>query len=118
MEFRKLSGLIGVAVVIASGAVHAQSNAERITADTNQVTNVRLSSESTIGELLDNPAARQILIKHFKMVTEGDSIDQTRGMSLRMLQSYAPERISDKALGELDADLAKLPQSEGEKAKQ
>jgi len=69
----------------------------------------KLSSDSTVAELLDNPAAKDILIKHVPALKDNDQIDQARPMTLRSLQAYAPDTFTDKVLVELDADLATIP---------
>jgi len=69
----------------------------------------KLSSDSTVADLLDNPAAKEILIKHIPALKDNDQIDQARPMTLRSLQAYAPDTFTDKVFAELDADLATIP---------
>jgi len=69
----------------------------------------KLSSDSTVAELLDNPAAKAILIKHVPALKDNDQIDQARPMTLRALQTYAPDTFTDKVYADIDADLATLP---------
>jgi hypothetical protein len=69
----------------------------------------KLSTESMIGDILDNPAAKAILIKHVPEIGQSDQIDQARGMSLRAIQSYAAETFTDKVLADLDTDFATIP---------
>jgi len=68
----------------------------------------KLSSDSTVGDLLDNPAAKAILIKHVPALKDNDQIDQARPMTLRALQAYAPDTFTDKVYADIDADLATL----------
>ena len=67
------------------------------------------SSDTDVGTLLDDPAARAVLDKHLPAVTHGDQIDMARSMTLKDMQQFAPDVITDQVLAEVDADLAKLP---------
>ena len=67
------------------------------------------SAETDIGTLLDDPAARAIVDKHIAGFSTGDQIDMARSLTLKAIQQYAPDRFTDQALAEIDADLAKLP---------
>ncbi len=67
------------------------------------------TSDSDIGTLLDDPAARAVVDKHLPNFSKGDQIDMARGMTLKAIQQYASDTITDKVLAEIDADLAKLP---------
>jgi hypothetical protein len=66
------------------------------------------TAETDVGTLLDDPAARAILDKHLPAVSHGDQIDMARSMTLKDMQQYAPDVITDQVLAEIDADLAKL----------
>jgi len=67
------------------------------------------TSTTDIGTLLDDPAAHAIVDKYLPGVLSGDQIDMARSMTLKDIQPYASDRISDKALADIDAELAKLP---------
>lgn len=69
----------------------------------------KLSSDSLVGDLLDNPAAKAILIKDVPALKDNDQIEQARPMTLRGLQAYAPDTFTDKVYAQLDADLATIP---------
>lgn len=62
-----------------------------------------------IGTLLDDPAAKSVLAKHLPEMIKSDQIDMARSMTLKDIQQYAPDMVTDKALADLDADLAALP---------
>lgn len=62
-----------------------------------------------IGTLLDDPAAKAIVDKHLPGFTANDQISMARGMTLKSVQQYAPDMVTDKALAGIQADLAKLP---------
>lgn len=67
------------------------------------------SSTTEIGTLLDDPAAKAVLAKHIPEMTTSDQVDMARAMTLKDIQQYSPDAITDKVLAEIDADLAKLP---------
>jgi len=66
------------------------------------------TTDTPIGDLLDNPAAKAIIEKNIPGMTSNDQIDMARGMSLRAIQAYAPDDVTDARLAAIDADLAKL----------
>ncbi|HEX7854811.1 MAG TPA: hypothetical protein VF503_14065 [Sphingobium sp.] len=68
------------------------------------------SVESTdIGTLLDNPAAKAILDKYLPGFSSNPQIDMARSMTLKSVQQYSPDTMTDDTLAKVQADLAKLP---------
>jgi hypothetical protein len=67
------------------------------------------SSDTLIGDLLDNPTTRAILDKYLPGFSTADQIDAARNMTLKAIQPYAADTVTDDALAKIDADLAKLP---------
>jgi hypothetical protein len=67
------------------------------------------STETELGVLLDDPAARAVLEKHLPEIKGNDQIDMARSMTLKTLQEFAPDSFTDAKLAAIDADLAKLP---------
>jgi len=65
--------------------------------------------DTEIGTLLDDPAAKALLDKHMPGFSANEQIDMARSMTLKMVQQYAPDTLTDKALADLQADLAALP---------
>lgn len=59
--------------------------------------------------MLDDPAAKALLDKHMPGFSANEQIDMARSMTLKMVQQYAPDTLTDKALADLQADLAALP---------
>jgi len=57
------------------------------------------TTDSTIGDLLDNPTTK----------STNENIGMARGMTLKQVQQYAPDKISDERLAMVDADFAALP---------
>ncbi len=67
------------------------------------------SSTTEIGTLLDDAAAKAVLVKHIPELATNDQIEMARAMTLKDIQQYSPDQITDKLLAAIDADLAKLP---------
>lgn len=67
------------------------------------------TSTTEIGTLLDDPAARAVLDKYIPGMTTNDQVDMARGMTLKDIQQYTPDKITDQVLASIDADFAKLP---------
>jgi hypothetical protein len=62
------------------------------------------TTDTPIGDILDNPAAKAVVEKHLPEVIHGDQIEMARGMTLLSIQSYAPDTITDAKLAAIDAD--------------
>lgn len=67
------------------------------------------TEDSTVGDLLDNPATKAILAKHVPAIVQNDQIQQARGMTLKALQQYADDSLNDQVLAAIDKDLAAVP---------
>lgn len=65
--------------------------------------------DTDIGTLLDDPAAKAVLDKHMPGFSTKDQIDMARSMTLKSVQQYAPDMITDKVLSDIQVDLSKLP---------
>ena len=66
--------------------------------------------DSTVGDLLDNPTTKAILVKHLPDVVNGEGIDRARGMTLQAIQPFSQGKITDEQLAAVDKDLASVPQ--------
>jgi para-nitrobenzyl esterase len=66
------------------------------------------TADTEIGTLLDDPAARAILDKYVPEMTANDQIEMARAMTLKSIQAYAPDDLTDELLAKLDAEFAKL----------
>lgn len=66
--------------------------------------------DTDIGTLLDDPVARAVLDKYMPGFSTQDNIDMGRSMTLSTIQQYKPDMITDDALKNIDAALAKLPE--------
>jgi hypothetical protein len=119
---RKLSTLFGVVLALAPSLASAETviTGQRIPAKktgsaalatATAAARPYTSSETPIGVLLDDPTARAVLVKHLPGVSTDSRIGGARGMTLRAIQSYAPQAITNEILVAIDADFAKLPAS-------
>ena len=63
---------------------------------------------STIGELLDNPAAKAIFQKYLPTLVANPQMDLGRAMHRPDIVQYAPE-ITPEILASIDGDLKALP---------
>jgi len=79
-------------------------------ADTAAAAKPAYSTEDTdLGTLLDNAATKAILQKYIPDMISNPQIDMARSMTLKQLQSYAGDKLTDEALAKIDADLSALP---------
>jgi para-nitrobenzyl esterase len=67
------------------------------------------TADTEIGALLDDPAARAILDAHIPGFSANTQIDMARSMTLKLVQQFAPDTVTDQVLADIDAELAKLP---------
>ena len=73
-------------------------------------TDTHYSTAATdIGTLLDDPAAKAIVFKNIPLMAKSDKIDMARSMTLKDMQQYSPDAVSDKVLAEIDAEFSQLP---------
>ena len=63
---------------------------------------------TSVGTLLDLPAAKAILDKHLPGLTSHPQIEAGRGFSLKQVQQFAPDQITDEALAKVQADFDAL----------
>ena len=68
------------------------------------------TAETDIGTLLDDPAASAVLEKHMPGFTQNDQISMARAMTLKSIQAFTPDTMTDEVLAKIDADLAALPE--------
>ena len=65
-------------------------------------------ANSTIGDLLDNPAAHAVFAKYLPDVVSNPQLDQGRNLTLPEIVQYVPDLTPDK-LAAIDAELKALP---------
>lgn len=66
------------------------------------------TTDTDIGALIDSPQAKAVLDKYLPGFTANDQIQMARSMTLRAIQQYSPDTITDDKLAKIDADLAAL----------
>lgn len=66
------------------------------------------AAATSIGELMEDPSARAIVIRYLPAVVQSGNIDRMGGITLRQLQQMAPQMATDAALEAIDAELSKL----------
>ncbi|MFC3174110.1 hypothetical protein ACFOD9_07600 [Novosphingobium bradum] len=67
------------------------------------------STETTdIGTLVDTPATKAVLDKYLPGFSTNPQIEMARAMTLRQIQGFAADILTDDALGKVDQDLAKI----------
>jgi hypothetical protein len=67
------------------------------------------TAETQIGTLLDNPETKAVLDKHIPSFASNPQIAMARAMTLKAIQGFAGDALSDEVLTKIDADLAKVP---------
>lgn len=103
----RLNAFLLAALITTPALLHAQTTATPATATT--APTHYTTSTTDLGTLLDDPAAKAVIAQHLPELVKSDQIDQARGMSLKDIQPYSQDMLTDKILAEIDADLAKLP---------
>lgn len=72
-------------------------------------TATKFSVETTdLGTLMDNPAAKAVLDKHLPGLTGNAQIQMARSLTLKALQQFAGDMITDAKLGDIQFDLDKI----------
>lgn len=67
------------------------------------------STASNVGELLDNPATKAVLLKDAPTTASSPRLEaEGRSLSLDEITPYAPE-LTPEVLAKINADLAKIP---------
>jgi hypothetical protein len=67
------------------------------------------TTDTKLGALLADPAAKAVLDKYFPGVSSDKRISMGKGMTLRAIRKFSPETFTIEALDAADAELAKLP---------
>lgn len=99
--------IMGLLACSALTSVEARA-AEPSPAPVTSAPSIYTTADTTIGTLLDNPATKSVLDKHVPQLTADPQFAMTRSMTLKQIQSYAGDVLSDEVLAKIDADLAKV----------
>lgn len=68
-----------------------------------------LTVDSTMGELLDNPAANAVLQRQVPVIVNGPEITAGRALPLRAIAKFVPTVLTEEKLRAIDAELARTP---------
>lgn len=101
--------ILATALTLATGSTAAFAQTAAPAASAPAAAGHYSTAATEIGTLLDDPAAKAVLFKYLPEMAKSDQIDMARGMTLKDIQQYAPDMVTDKALANVDADLAALP---------
>ena len=97
------------ALASAQATAPASATTQSATASSGAASAAKYSTaETEIGTLLDDPEAKAIIEKHITGFTTNDQVDMARAMTLKQVQQYAPDDVTDEKLAAIDADFAKL----------
>ena len=66
------------------------------------------TTDTPIGDILDNPAAKAVVSKYLPEMMANEQVQMARGMTLKAVQQYSADTVTDKVLTEIDGDFAKL----------
>ena len=66
------------------------------------------TTASDIGTLVDNPATKAVLDKNLPGFADNPQISMARSMTMRQIQSFAADVLTDEKLAKIDAELAAL----------
>ena len=67
------------------------------------------TQDTSIGDLLADPAAKAVVDKYIPGLSSSPSISMASGMTLRAIQPMAGDKITVDMLNSIDTDLAKIP---------
>jgi hypothetical protein len=66
------------------------------------------STDSTLGEILDNEKGKAVLEKHMPGVSKDPRTAMGRGMTLKQIAAFMPAQITPALLQAIDEDLKKI----------
>ncbi len=96
---------IAVAAISAAASTPAFAEAAAAPAAVPAAAPAYSTSETDIGTLLDNPATKAVLQKYIPAMISNPQFDMARSMTLKQIQGFAPDQMSDDLLAKIDADL-------------
>lgn len=98
-------------LMFAAAMLATVAAAPAIAAEAAATQTVMTTAETDIGTLLDNPASKAVLEKYLAPLVTNPQIDMARSMTLKQVQGFAADQVTDEVLAKIDADLAKIGQS-------
>lgn len=97
------AGLLAAAPTIAFAAHHEEAE-EAVEAEAAKYT----TAGTPLGTLMDDPDAKAVLEAHIPALIANEQIQMARQITLKDIQGFAPDALSDDTLAAIDADLAKI----------
>lgn len=101
--------IIAAALAVASPAAAFAQAAPTPPASIAPAAPVYTVAGTDIGTLIDTPETKAVLDKYLPGFTANEQIAMARSLTLKSLQQYTPDTMTDEALAKIDADLAKIP---------
>ena len=96
--------ILAICVLAASPAI-----AESSISDAPAVATQKYSTaDTTLGELLDNSATKEVLLIHIPDLVNNGMIRMARGRTLKELQAMGAQSLNDEVLAAIDSDLANI----------
>jgi len=99
--------LVSLGVIVALAAASA-AQGQTSTPAPAAAAHAYSTSTTPIGDLLDNPATKAVLIKWIPEVVNDPRIDQGRLYTLQDIVTYVPA-LTPEMLAKIDADLVVIP---------
>lgn len=101
--------IAGLAAVTVPALALAQTATATASSSSSSQATPYYTIDSTVGDLLDNPATKAIFAKYLPQVVASDQINQARALPLSALKQYRPEIFTDEVLAKINSDLASVP---------
>ncbi len=109
---KKFSAAV-VSLALIAAPAFAQTTAakppESAPAAATQATPYYTIDDSTIGDLLSNPATKAVLVKYLPEVALSERVSMAKTMTLSEVQQYSSDKITDEKLSVVAKELANIP---------
>lgn len=108
MKFRASIAMLSIAAAAPTAVLAQAAPAAPAAAAAAKATGYTVA-DTDIGTLLDDPASKAIIDKYVPGFSANPQIDMARSMTLKMVQQYSSDTLTDPALANIQNDLNKLP---------
>jgi len=103
---RKILSSVAAAGLLAAAPTIALADDQE---GTEQAASPKYTTAGTpLGTLMDDPDAKAVLEAHIPALVANEQIQMARQITLKDIQGFAPQVLSDETLAAIDADLAKI----------
>ena len=103
----KLMKCLPLALVLATGLA-AQAQAAPAAKPTAAKPAQRFSIDTPIGDLMDDPQARAVVLRHFPGIDKNNHYVMIEDMSIRQLAPMSQGKLTPEALAKIDGELAAI----------